>query len=68
MSQFDKSERVLEDLSVPKRAILKHAITELSTRLDLSLVDEAVTHAYNSLLHFFSQLNTSFEYRKVVLS
>ena len=55
-------------MSVPKRAILEHAITELGARLDLSLVDEAVTHAHNGLLHFFRQLNASFEYRKVVLS
>ena len=68
MGQLDQGEWVLEYLRVPQRAILEHTIAELCARLYLTLVDKTIAYAHNGLLHFFCQLDASFEQRKVVLS
>lgn len=59
MGELLEGEWVLEELRVSQVAILKDAIAEMLGDLDLMLVDQAVAHSDDSLLHVLGELDTA---------
>ena len=67
VGQFDQSKWVLEQLSVLQVAILEDTIAELLCNLNLFLVEKAVAHAYDRLLHLLGKLDSFHQKWDVVL-
>ena len=68
MSELLEGEWVLEELRVSQIAILKDAVAEMLGDLDLVLVNKAVAHSDDCLLHVLSELDTSPQQRHIVLT
>ena len=59
---------MLEQLSVLEIAILQDAVSESLEWFDLLFVNQRVSDAHNSLLHFLGKIDTLFEESHVLLS
>ena len=68
VSELLEGERVLEELRVSQVTILEDAVAEVLGHLDLVLVDQAVAHSDDGLLHVLGELDATPQQRHIVLT